>query len=80
MSRLTKAQRTRVRRVLNNFRGPLNHLDRDGLDKIFGDELRELKNVEIWIRSKVVRLGYDPEEELSDVSKESYYKNEARAI
>ena len=74
MSRLTKKQRTRVRRVLNNFRGPLNHLERDGIDKIFEDELRALKNVEVWIRSKAVRLGYDPEEELPDVSKESYYK------
>ena len=71
---LTKTQRTRVRRVLNNFRGPLNHLERDGIDKIFERELRELKNIEGFIRSKAVRLGYDPEEDLPDVSKESYYR------
>ena len=74
MSRLTKKQRTRVRRVLNNFRGPVNHLERDGIDKIFERELRELKNIEGFIRSKAVRLGYDPEEDLPDVSKESYYR------
>lgn len=71
---LTKKQRTRVRRVLNNFRGPLNHLERDGLDKIFERDIRDLKNVEGFIRSKAVRLGYDPEEDLPDVSKESYYR------
>lgn len=74
MSPLTKKQRTRVRRVLNNFRGPVNHLERDGLDKIFERELRDLKNVEGFIRSKAVRRGYDPEEDLPDVSKESYYR------
>ena len=71
---LTKKQRTRVRRVLNNLRAPLNHLERDGLDKIFERELRDLKNVEGFIRSKAVRLGYDPEEELTDVNQESYYR------
>ena len=71
---LTKKQRTRVRRVLNNLRVPLNHLGKDGIGSIFERELRELKNTRIFIRSKAVRLGYDPEEDLPDVSKESYYR------
>lgn len=71
---LTKKQRTRVRRVLNNLRAPVNHLERDGIDKIFERELRDLKNIGGFIRSKAVRLGYDPEEDLPDVSKESYYR------
>lgn len=70
---LTKRQRTRVRRVLNNFRGPLNHMSRDGLDGIFDAELDEMKKLEETIRSKAVGLGYDPEEKLTDVAQESYY-------
>lgn len=70
---LTKRQRTRVRRVLNNFRGPLNHMSRDGLDKIFAGEYKELRRLRGTIRTRAILMGYDPEEDLIDVSKESYY-------
>ncbi len=70
MKELTKRQRTRVRRVLNNFRGPLSHMARDGIDKIFVAELDELRKLRKTIRSKAMRLGYDPEEELTDVNRE----------
>jgi len=74
MKQLTKRQRTRVRRVLNNFRGPINHIERDGLDRIFDAELDEMRKLEDTIRSKAVGLGYDPEEKLTDVAQESYYE------
>ena len=74
MKQLTKRQRTRVRRVLNNFRGPINHKERDGLDRIVDAELDELRKLEDTIRSKAVGLGYDPEEKLTDVAQESYYE------
>lgn len=70
---LTKKQRTRVRRVLNNFRGPLNHMERDKLSAIFATEFEEMKKLRETIRSKAMAMGYDPEEELTDVNKESYY-------
>ena len=62
--------------MLNNFRGPLNHMARDGVDKIFDVELDELKRLRETIRSKAMRLGYDPEEELTDVNRESHYESE----
>jgi len=70
---LTKRQRTRVRRVLNNFMGPLNHMSRDKLDTIFGEEFEEMKKLRETIRSRAMAMGYDPEEDLTDVNKESYY-------
>jgi len=49
---------------------------RDGVDKIFDVELDELKRLRETIRSKAMRLGYDPEEELTDVNRESHYESE----
>lgn len=70
---LNKRQRTRVRRVLNNFAGPLNHMSRDGLADIFDEEFLKMKRLRKMIRDKAMGLGYDPEEELTDVNKESHY-------
>jgi len=74
VKKLTKKQRTRVRRVINNFMGPIRHLSRDGLDEIYVDELDKLEELRDNIRSKAVSLGYDPEEDLADVNPESYYE------
>ena len=71
---LTKKQRTRVRRVINNFMGPINHLSRDGLDKIFADEFESTGKLRDILREKAQKLGYDPEEDLPDVNPESYYE------
>jgi len=32
-----------------------------------------MKNLRETIRSKAMAMGYDPEEDLTDVNKESYY-------
>lgn len=74
LKNLTKKQCTRVRRVINNFMGPIRHLSRDGLDEIYVDELDKLEELRDNIRSKAVSLGYDPEEDLADVNPESYYE------
>jgi len=71
---LTKKQRTRVRRVINNFRGPIRHLSRDGLVIWFSDELKEIEKLRDNLREKAQKLGYDPEEDLPDVCTESYYE------
>jgi len=70
---LNKRQRTRVRRVLNNYAGPLNHMSRDGLADIFDEEYLKMKRLRKMIRDKAIGMGYDPEEELTDVNKESHY-------
>lgn len=73
MKKLNKRQRTRVRRVLNNFAGPINHMSRDGLNDIFDEEFLKMKRLRKMIRDKAIGMGYDPEEDLTDVNKESYY-------
>lgn len=78
VKRLNKGQRIRVRRVLNNIRIPINHMEKNGLKDIFEDELTHLLGLRNTIRAKARALGYDPEEDLTDVNKESYY-TEARA-
>lgn len=73
MKQLNKGQRTRVRRVLNNFAGPLNHMSRDGLGDVFKEEFLKLKMLIRTTRDKAMSMGYDPEEDLTDVNKESHY-------
>lgn len=70
---LTKKQRTRVRRVFNNWRGVRNHLKKDGIEEIFADEIAGLEMVINSLRRNARRRGYDAEEDLSDVCKESHY-------
>ncbi len=76
MKKLTKRQRTRVRRVLNQFAVPINHMSRDGLDEIFEEEYLKMKDLRTQIRDKAESMGYDPEEDLTDVNKESHYYEE----
>ena len=63
-----------MRRVVNNFNGPINHLSRKEVSKIFADELTELKALRERVRQKAIELGYDPEEPLTDVKLESNYE------
>jgi len=49
-------------------------MSRDGLPDIFDAEFLKMKRLRKMIRDKAIGLGYDPEEELTDVAKESYYE------
>lgn len=61
---LTKAQRTRVRRVINTLRIPLNQLEKDKLYKYFSLEIVDLRRLRAKIRARAIELGYDPDEDL----------------
>ena len=65
---MTKAQRVRVRRVINNMSHPIRHMERDSLRTLLGSELFQLKKLLVQIWEEAVRMGYDPEEVLPDVS------------
>jgi len=69
MTKLTKAQRTRVVRVLNNLGGPIRHLKKNKLETLFPDELEQLLQVHKKILDKAQEMGFDPEESLHDVVK-----------
>ncbi len=72
MGELTKAQRTRIMRVLNNLSGPIWHLKKDKLEKVFPDELKQLIQIHKTVLSKAENMGFNPDEHLRDVGKRNW--------